>query len=176
MPSARFRRRLFASLRVALLLACGVAVTRGDEAAPNLAPTDAARSDRQLISGRGASARRNEEGGRSTGGWWLGTAGIALALAACGAISVASRRYLPQNNPALLRVVGRTSLSPKHTVYLLQAGPRVLIVGAGPQGAPSLLGELADVDVPDGQGLMVSVPAATGISRGRFDRRTGDDR
>jgi flagellar protein FliO/FliZ len=40
-------------------------------------------------------------------------------------------------------VVGRTSLSPRHTVYLLKAGDRVLIVGTGPQGSPTLLGEMA---------------------------------
>ena len=45
-----------------------------------------------------------------------------------------------------LRVVGRTSLSPRHTVHLLSIGQRVLIVGTGPQGAPSLLGELTDPD------------------------------
>jgi hypothetical protein len=46
----------------------------------------------------------------------------------------------------VLRVVGRTSLSPRHTVHLLSVGARVLIVGTGPQGAPSLLGELTDPD------------------------------
>jgi len=43
-------------------------------------------------------------------------------------------------------VIGRTSLSPRHTVHLLSIGQRVLIVGTGPQGAPSLLGELTDPD------------------------------
>ena len=55
---------------------------------------------------------------------------------------MATRRYLPQHVAGSLRVVGRTSLSPKHTVYLLEAGRRVLIVGTGPQGPPSLLGDL----------------------------------
>src|SRR5262249_51733085 len=45
-----------------------------------------------------------------------------------------------------LRVVGRTRISPRHTVYLLGVGDRVLIVGTGPQGAPSLLGELTGSD------------------------------
>jgi hypothetical protein len=72
---------------------------------------------------------------------------VALALAAVGWVSVASRRYLPSAGgaPAALRVVGRTNLSPRHTVYLLDIGERVLIVGTGPQGAPSLLGELTDL-------------------------------
>jgi hypothetical protein len=38
------------------------------------------------------------------------------------------------------------SLSPKHTVYLLRVGRRVLLVGAGPQGAPALISELDDLD------------------------------
>lgn len=95
---------------------------------------------------RAAAAPASSAAGHS-GGWWLGTAGAALALAACGWASVSSRRYLPRagtTGPAALRVVGRTSLSPRHTVYLLDVGGRVLIVGTGPQGAPSLLGELTD--------------------------------
>ena len=43
-----------------------------------------------------------------------------------------------------MRVVGRTVLSPKHSVYLLEVGDRVLIVGTGAARAPSLLGELTD--------------------------------
>jgi flagellar biogenesis protein FliO len=69
---------------------------------------------------------------------------VALALAACGAFSVASRRYLPQGGAAPLKVVGRANLSPKQAVHLVQVGDRILIVGTGAQGAPTLLGELTD--------------------------------
>ena len=96
---------------------------------------------------RGSIVRRGDERPEGTGGWWLGTTGIALAVAVCGGISVATRRgwRWPQVPAAgTLRVVGRTSLSPRHTVHLLSIGQRVLIVGTGPQGAPSLLGELTD--------------------------------
>jgi flagellar biogenesis protein FliO len=72
----------------------------------------------------------------------MGTAGIALALAAFGGMSVAARKFLPQSESGPLRVLGRTSLSPKHAVYLLKAGDKVLIVGTGPQGPPTLLGEM----------------------------------
>ena len=78
----------------------------------------------------------------SSGGWWLGTAGIALALAAVGGISFGLRKFLPKSETGPLRVIGRTSLSPRHSVYLLRAGDRVLIVGTGPQGSPTLLGEM----------------------------------
>jgi len=77
--------------------------------------------------------------------WWLGMGGMALALAICGAIIIAARRFSPRVANGAIQVVGRVSLSPKHTVYLLRVGQRVLLVGAGPQGAPALLGELDDL-------------------------------
>ncbi len=78
-------------------------------------------------------------------GWWLGMGGMALALAICGAIGIVARRFSPRAANGAIQVVGRVSLSPKHTVYLLRVGQRVLLVGAGPQGAPALLGELDDL-------------------------------
>ena len=70
---------------------------------------------------------------------------FALVLAACGGIAVATRRLGPRAAPAAVQVVGRVSLSPKHSVYLLRVGRRVLVVGAGPQGPPALITELEDV-------------------------------
>lgn len=96
----------------------------------------------------------------SSDGWWAGAAGIALALAAFGGVSVVAKRYGINLGAALglgagggvgaIRVVGRASLSAKHSVYLVRAGDRVLIVGTGPGGSPSLLGELdpAETEVP----------------------------
>jgi len=100
----------------------------------------------------------------ASGGWWVGTAGIAVVLAACGWASLASRKFLPKSagNAPNLRVVGRTSLSPKHAVYLLDVGGRVLLIGTGPQGAPSLLGELDGDEAP-------------ALSK-TIDVRVGDDR
>ncbi len=86
--------------------------------------------------------------------WWVGTAGVALALAAVGWLSLAARRYTASigGGPGThrLRVVGRTSLSPRHSVYLVDVGGRVLILGTGPQGAPTLLGDLNDPPAPIG--------------------------
>jgi flagellar protein FliO/FliZ len=138
---------------------------------------------------------RGAERPEGTGNWWLGTAGIALALAVCGGISVATRRggLWPQAAAGTsLRVVGRASLSPRHTVHLLSIGQRVLIVGTGPQGAPSLLGELTDPDdlqrlVPrraedrddDGSGPDPTLGSAAAPPRSvvvNWRRPAGDDR
>lgn len=82
--------------------------------------------------------------GPGSGGWWLGSAGITLVLAVCGVICVAARRYWPQESAGSLRVVGRLSLSSRHSIFLVRAGERVLLIGTGSQGAPSLLGELSE--------------------------------
>ena len=71
--------------------------------------------------------------------------GVTLTLAVLGGIVAASRRFLPQPAGVGMQVVGRVSLSPRHTVYMLRVGRRVLLVGAGPQGSPSLISELDDL-------------------------------
>ena len=73
----------------------------------------------------------------------------ALALAVCGGICAGARRFLPRGTAGAVQVVGRVSLSPKHTVYLLRVGRRVLLVGTGPQAAPSLISELDDYPEPE---------------------------
>lgn len=87
--------------------------------------------------------RRDAGGTRSTGpdGWWSGLAFVALVLV-CGGAAVVARRLGPRASSSAVQVVGRVSLSPKHSVYLLRVGRRVLLVGAGPQGPPALISEL----------------------------------
>ncbi len=78
-------------------------------------------------------------------------AGIAVILAIGGGITVVARRFAPRSATGAVQVVGRVSLSPKHSVYLLRVGRKVLLVGAGPQGPPSLISELDDIpDRPPG--------------------------
>ncbi|AGA31456.1 FliO/MopB family protein [Singulisphaera acidiphila] len=191
MPSARLRQPIFAGAIVVLGPLASVFLSSqawADHVAPTAAihsPSSSASStgtDRQPFAPRGTSGRRGAKGPEGSSGWWLGTGGIALALALCGGISVASKRYLPtRNGTSSMRVVGRTVLSPKHSVYLLEVGERVLIIGTGGQGAPSLLGELTDTAERDGfltpqrSGPTVSVPIGPAPSAGRFDRRVGDD-
>ncbi len=78
-------------------------------------------------------------------GMWPGMAGIALVLAVAGGIVAVSRRFVPRPTAGTVQVVGRLSLSPKHSVYTLRVGRRLLLLGTGPQGPPSLIAELDDV-------------------------------
>ncbi len=97
-----------------------------------------------------------------------GRCGQAALAALVGWVSVASKRYLPKASAGSvdLRVLSRTSLSPKQSVYLVKVGDRVLIIGGGGQGAPSLLGELNDPEA-----LAKLVPC----SPSRIDIRLGDN-
>ena len=84
---------------------------------------------------RGCAASRAGRRSAGSDGWWPGMAGLALVLAVGGGIAVAARRFGPRAAAGAVQVVGRVSLSPKHSVYLLRVGRRVLLVGAGPAGA-----------------------------------------
>ena len=81
----------------------------------------------------------------SSDGWAPGIAGVALALAVVGGLATIARRFTPRPPSGTVQVVGRVSLSPKHSVYMLRVGQRVLLLGAGPQGPPSLITELEDI-------------------------------
>jgi Flagellar biosynthesis protein, FliO len=98
------------------------------------------RSSRSVIARRLSSAAR----GSSSDGWYWGMAGITLALALCGGLVASARRFFPQGAGAGVQIVSRVSLSPKHAVYVLRIGRRVLLVGSGPQGPPALISELDD--------------------------------
>jgi hypothetical protein len=165
------RRRLIALGVAAFLLATAPALAdrpedqpaRGDAPAHPWPPDERAAPRPFGVSG-------------ASGGWWLGSAGIALALALFGGLSVASRRFLPRGGMGTaLVVVGWAGLSPRHTVYLLRVGDRVLIVGAGAQGPPALLGE---VDDPDELGrLLARSPSRRDPDPGArgLDLRIGDE-
>jgi hypothetical protein len=113
---------------------------------PDAGAAHAERSKRPRTSGipwpgghQGATGRAVFDGG------WSGMACLAAVLAACGGIAVAARRLGPRPAAGGVEVVGRVSLSPKHSVYLLRVGQRVLVVGAGPQGPPALITEVENV-------------------------------
>ena len=70
---------------------------------------------------------------------------VALVLAVFGGIAVAARRFAPRPPVGAVRVIGKVGLSSKHAVYTLRVGRRVLLVGTGPQGPPSLICELDEL-------------------------------
>jgi flagellar biogenesis protein FliO len=123
-------------------LACGLALAAS--------PCRAETVPRHPIAKQDPSSRSASTAGPSSSGFWLGAGGIAAALAAFGAVSLAAKKARPGVETASLRVVGRASLSGRHAVYLLRVGDRTLILGTGGQGPPSLLGELApDAPAPE---------------------------
>jgi len=106
----------------------------------------------ELRGSRPSPLRRLSKAARPGGSdiWSLAIIGITLALAVSGGIIAAGRRFLPQGVGGGVKVIGRVSLSPKHSVYLLEVGRRRLLVGAGPQGAPALISELEDFAETEG--------------------------
>jgi len=94
----------------------------------------------------GAISTQKATGSASSRSWWLGSTGIALVLAICGAICVAARKYRPRDSAGLVHVVSRVSLTPRHSIFVVRAGQRSLLIGTGAQGAPTLLGELTEAD------------------------------
>jgi flagellar biogenesis protein FliO len=158
---------LLLALAVAAVALGPLSEIRADHPTPTAALVGPAHSPRPFPSRESSVSARSStaEGGS---GWWIGTAGAAFALALVGWMSVASKRYLPKASTGSvdLRVISRTSLSPKQSVYLVKVGDRVLIVGGGGQGAPSLLGELSDSEA-------LAKLAPRGSSR--IDTRVGDN-
>lgn len=129
----------------ALAVAVGLALfpglpARADDP-PVMAIGSSATDGRIPIERPGRTADRTGVAPQSSSGWWIGTVGIGLALAAFGGLSLASRGKLLARSDGPLRVVGRLSLTPKHAIFLVQAGERTLIIGTGTQGPPALLDE-----------------------------------
>ena len=102
------------------------------------------------LAGLAFGSKANRTGGSE--GWWSGWAGITLALAVCGGLVTVARRFRPAGVTGSVDVVGRVSLSPRHSVYLLRVGRRVLLVGTGPQGPPALISELDELPADPQQG------------------------
>jgi flagellar protein FliO/FliZ len=180
MPSTRSLRKL-AIAGAWSTLTCTIALA--DESPPTAAISRPDSSHRALAPPRSKTGGSTSE---SSGGWWMGSVVAASALAVFGGVSLASKRFLPNRESGPLQVVGRSSLSPKHSVYLLRVGDRVLIVGTGPQGAPSTLGEVTEPAElarlvprrtvrPGSEPFAPTRPSPLMAKSTGFDRRIGDD-
>jgi hypothetical protein len=137
------RLRAVGALALVLLGLAGLARADDERAA---APV---RSESSRLPLRRAPAAPGGGVGGSGWGWPLG--GVTVILAALGWASLAARRpgLAGAREAGALRIIGRTPLGPKQAVYLLRAGDRILIVGTGPGGPPSLLATMPEFP-PDG--------------------------
>jgi flagellar biogenesis protein FliO len=90
---------------------------------------------------RRGAARLALRADRFDPGWELSLMLLGL-VALLGIVAAAARKLAPIHSTAAARVVGRIPLSPKHALYLLEIGDRRLLLGTGPQAAPSLITEL----------------------------------
>jgi flagellar biogenesis protein FliO len=147
MPRTVFRHLMIACTGWGIALAF-VGLSRADDPVP---PT------RHPIS-RTDSASQTKTKSSSTLGFWLSTGGIAAALAIFGAISLTAKKVRPASDSPSLRVVGRTSLSPRQSVYLVRVGERTLILGAGSQGPPTLLGEFTETPAAAAERTAIKAP------------------
>lgn len=123
---------------------------RAGDPPPELLIRDKAAGDLHALPKADEAGHAAGRGHSGMGGWLVSTSGLVLALAVFGGLSLASRRWLTRRAPGPMEVLARASLSPKHTVYLVRVADRTLILGAGAQGPPSLLGELTTEAEPDG--------------------------
>lgn len=139
-----WRRSIRAGALALAMLSIEGTTTWAEDAKSPESPTPAVEEARRPRGPRLAWPSANASNRRPDGGWST-LAFVALALAAGGGIAIASRRASQRGAAGAMQVVGRVGLSPKHSVYLLRIGRRVLVVGAGPQGPPSLIAELDDV-------------------------------
>lgn len=186
MIHARLLPTLAAGLLAAVALAAPVeGLGQEPPAAGDEATRQAARSPRSTLARQRRDASTVAKGAQ---GWWTGTVAMVAILGAAGVLCIVAKRQAEAATGGRLRVVGRVSLPPKHAVFLVKAGGRTLLIGAGPQGAPSLLGELDDEDeaiVPDpatfAAGSASQRPAArpagarpTHVAH-RIDTRLGDE-
>ena len=177
MIHAKLSIRLAAGLLAAVALAASLAPASGQEPtreAPRTSRTNVARQ-------RSAATATTAKGSQ---GWWTGTLAMVVILGAAGVLCIAARRQAEGANGARLKVVGRVSLPPKHAVFLVKAGGRTLLIGTGPQGAPSLLGELDDDEAAASTTAPAAVvarddsamrPARPIHAQHRIDVRLGDE-
>ncbi|MDR3620939.1 MAG: flagellar biosynthetic protein FliO [Paludisphaera borealis] len=179
MSHAKLLSMLAAGLLAAFALAASPAPVAGQE--PSAVADEAPRTARPTLARPRREALTVAKGSQ---GWWTGTAAMVVILGAAGVLCIAVRRQAEGATGGRLKVLGRVSLPPKHAVFLVKAGGRTLLIGTGPQGAPSLLGELDDDD--DEASALASSPVVARSDSGmrsarpvhaapRIDVRLGDE-
>lgn len=136
------RRRRCAALIVACI-ACllnspppALGQSETEAQAPSMAVTKVPRSDHRASSTTSGLNPRDV-----LQSWSIPIAALALAgLGVTSLIQQRRRRATAPGSPPL-QVVHQTRLGPRHSLYIVRLGNRTLLVGAGAQGAPTLLTE-----------------------------------
>lgn len=120
--------------------------TQADEGTTRVALSSPAETSRDRLPIKRPYAGGSATRGAHSGSRWFSTMGIVAVLAVLGGGGLAAKRWklLPGVESGPVEILGRTHLTPKHAVYVVRAGGRTLLIGTGPQGAPSLLSELPD--------------------------------
>ena len=81
---------------------------------------------------------------------------LAVVLAMMVGVVYLLRRFMPANLPGksgqYIRVISRTSLSPKHSIYLVKCGSKLLVLGVTPENINclSVVGPAEMPDLPGG--------------------------
>jgi len=162
---------------LALLLAAALVAPAAASAQDSPEPATDARPIRDTEAARRSRSSSSTPG---TPGWWMGTAFMVAVLGAAGVVCIAAKRQTTGGPSIKLQVVGRVALPPKHAVFAVRAGGRTLLIGTGPQGAPTLLGELdeeadEELSAPLARVAAAPTPAPHRPAASRFDVRLGDE-
>lgn len=132
------------------------------------------RAEETVLPSKSAAGARASWG--SDGGYWLGLLSLCGVLALIFGISILAKRFvLPRTKIGKrhLEVIGRTYLSGKQSVALVQAGRRLLVVGV----TPSHITRLACVDDPleMAELLGAAEPGSAGSVRSQFAHNIKDE-
>lgn len=97
-----------------------------------------------------------------------GLGALALVLVLIGGLAWALRRWVPaarRVEGGVLRVAGRASLTPKHSVALLQVGQRFVVVGVGGDA----ISALCEIENPEEVAYLARRTGASGHARRERD-------
>jgi flagellar protein FliO/FliZ len=148
-----------------------------------LTPADSANPHRSLL--RGLRKRSSSDFGigsneaRSTPWYRTGLGALAVVLGLIATLYVFARRWLPSarigGDDGVMRVVGRTALSPRQSLALVRVGRRFVVVGVSPDRVDAVCDitdsdEVADLAAQSSaKGLSGSSGFATWLNREAAD-------
>jgi flagellar protein FliO/FliZ len=155
----------------------------GAQVGPPLPPADSAHPHRSFLRGlrKGSSfdlgIGSNEA--RSAPWYRTGLGALAVVLGLIGGLYVFARRWLPSarigGDDGVMRVLGRTALSPRQSLALVRVGRRFVVVGVSPDRVDAVCDitdsdEVADLAAQAGaKGLSGSSGFATWLNREAAD-------